>query len=1009
MATYLQGSQDYIPQIQPFQPDLNLYANILQTKQTQYDTNWKAMNKIYGQYFYADLTRDGNIERKEELLKNIDFNLKKVSQLDLSLQQNVQQATKIFKPFYEDKYLMKDMAWTKNFNSQKNRAMGLKNAKDEEMRNQYWDTGVKEMDYRRDEFKELSDDDSLGFGNASYTPYVNTIKQAQKIAKDAGLSVETVDFSDDGRWIVKNKNGEALMEPLSKLFEASLGSDPAVQAVYRTQAYVNRKDYAYSNAAQFNGDKNAAEMKYLENNFNILKDQQVRRYEALREQSSVYDARIKDAEAQIKNGNKSPQLKSYLERLQEARDINNSVLQRVEKDNDALNEQQSTATTTNGFKNPYGDIESLRWKVDNGMASTLMEKDLNEAAQIFAFKDAKQDIEANPYAVNEQKHAFSMQEAALRNQGLERAARIKVAGDRANNDRKWKLETGAYYLDETTGEVVPYEGYNNTFIDTDYKGNATDQVNLKQLSVSIAQRQTNQYAVPYIQQSLALLSKMQKEGLISSKEVSDILSYKGKKNVTIEGFNTEFQSDPYKFLRGKVGSDDLNRISKRLNTFIAQNKEVSAITKGIPGYSKAAAEFGDYTKYLESDQKWRKETSKIVEQQLEASLGDKGKLAKYLYDEKGNLRSQEAFNNIVKNNSLQGKIYTVDRQMQKLANDYIKSTGSKTDAISRANAIRTLNSTSPEFQELFNQKQTLIKKAGYYNVTEGKESFDVYDDLVKEAGKVYTSSRIKKAPVGISTMGEMTGAGLFTPGVQSVYVSPKAHGTKGNAYFHEFARDFRKLDFSSPQNNKISFNGPTAAGMLDENAKNVNGKALVDAIIMEMNNSKSKFTNFKMSAQSIAGNRADKGAMILRPDPEWLKGYVSTAGEDKPQNNMLSQQEYMDILTNGITVVSDSKNFTNGLFNSSYMDPIQSVVEYEGSYKWSDPYGNLQFQVDKNPFGTGDYEMKYNYRVLDQNTGEYEEFVRVNNMLTTGSNLSTRRQEAINFSEDINTYNNGGY
>jgi hypothetical protein len=990
MATYLQGSQDYIPQIQPFQPDLNLYANILQTKQTQYDTNWKAMNKVYGQYFYADLTRDGNIERKEELLKNIDFNLKKVSQLDLSLQQNVQQATKIFKPFYEDKYLMKDMAWTKNYNGQKNRAMGLKNSKDEETRNQYWDTGVKEMDYRRDEFKELSDDDSLGFGNASYTPYVNTIKQAQKIAKEAGLSVETVDFSDDGRWIVKNKNGDALMEPLSKLFEASLGSDPGVQAVYRTQAYVNRKDYAYSNAAQFNGDKNAAEMKYLENNFNILKDQQVRRYEALREQSSVYDAKIKDAQSQMKKGNKSPQLKSYLDRLEEAKTINDSVLQRVEKDNDTLNEQQSTATTTNGFKNPYGDVESLRWKVDSGMASTLMEKDLNEAAQIFAFKDAKQDIEANPYAVNEQKHAFSMQEAALRNQGLERAARIKVAGDRANNDRKWKLDTGAYYLDETTGEVVPYEGYNNTFIDTDYKGNATDQVNLKQLSVAIAQRQTNQYAVPYMQQSLALLSKMQKQGLISSKEVSDILTYKGKKNVTIDGFNNEFQSDPYKFLRAKVGSQDLSRISKRLNTWIAQNKEVSAVAKGIPGYSKASAEFGDYTRYLESDQKWRKETSKIVEQQLEASLGDKGKLAKYLYDEKGNLRSEESFYNIVGGNKDEkAENLKISKKMSQIP-DLFSIIG---------------YGMGPKGWEYSVKRQArqAVESANKANKS------GVYQELVRAAGKVYTSNKIKKAPVGISTMGEMSGAGLFTPGVQSVYVSPKGHGTKGNAYFHEFARDFRKIDFSSNMNNKISFNGPTAAGMLDENNKNTSGKALVDAIIMEMNNSKSKFTNFKMSAQSIAGNRADKGAMILRPDPEWLKSYVSTAGEGKPQNNMLNQEEYMNILTNGITVVSDSKNFTNGLFNSSYMDPIQSVVEYEGNYKWNDPYGNLEWEVSKNEFGTGDYEMKYNYKVLDQNTGEYEEFIRVNNMLTTGSNLATRRQEAINFSEDINTYNNGGY
>ena len=47
------------------------------------------------------------------MLTQIDFNLKRVAGLDLSLEQNVTQATQIFTPFYEDKFLMKDMAYTK--------------------------------------------------------------------------------------------------------------------------------------------------------------------------------------------------------------------------------------------------------------------------------------------------------------------------------------------------------------------------------------------------------------------------------------------------------------------------------------------------------------------------------------------------------------------------------------------------------------------------------------------------------------------------------------------------------------------------------------------------------------------------------------------------------------------------------------------------------------------------------------------------------------------------------
>lgn len=62
MATYLQGVTDYIPDYQPFQPDLNFYANVLQTKQNQYDTNYKAINNLYGQLYNSDLTHGDNVK-----------------------------------------------------------------------------------------------------------------------------------------------------------------------------------------------------------------------------------------------------------------------------------------------------------------------------------------------------------------------------------------------------------------------------------------------------------------------------------------------------------------------------------------------------------------------------------------------------------------------------------------------------------------------------------------------------------------------------------------------------------------------------------------------------------------------------------------------------------------------------------------------------------------------------------------------------------------------------------
>ena len=198
----------------------------------------------------------------------------------------------------------------------------------------------------------------------------------------------------------------------------------------------------------------------------------------------------------------------------------------------------------------------------------------------------------------------------------------------------------------------------------------------------------------------------------------------------------------------------------------------------------------------------------------------------------------------------------------------------------------------------------------------------------------------------------------------------------------------------------------------DRRAMNRNGKAVMDLMIMEMNNHKSKFTNFKMSSQTIAGNNVKKGAMIFRPDPEWLKTYVSSAGEDKPQNNLLTQQEYISIMQNGISVISDSNNFQNGLFTSAYKDPITATVDYYGSYSETDPYGNVTWTATKNTTGTGDYNLQTQYYLIDPETGEKVSQVRYNNMLNSGQNLSNQKNTILGqdgLSEKVQLYNNGGF
>ena len=267
MATYIQGVTDYIPQLQPFRPDYNFLGNILQTKQTKYDSAKRKVSDLYGSLLNGPLSRDGNIQRRDAFFKAIDNDLKKISGLDLSLEQNVDQAESVFKGFIEDDYMMRDMAWTKNFMNQVDKHEQLKNCTDPKKCGDMkaWQTGLDELYYKRDEFKNVSDDESLKFANAEYNGYYDWEPLALKAAKDANLKVERDTVT--GQWIVHEEGGALLQGGLTTLFNSLYGTDPRVQSNNESIAYVERKNAAKAGAMQY-GSEEEAEKHHIMTNIN---------------------------------------------------------------------------------------------------------------------------------------------------------------------------------------------------------------------------------------------------------------------------------------------------------------------------------------------------------------------------------------------------------------------------------------------------------------------------------------------------------------------------------------------------------------------------------------------------------------------------------------------------------------------------------------------------------------------------------------------------------------------
>jgi hypothetical protein len=998
MATYLQGVTDYIPDYQPFQPDLNFYGNILQTKQTQYDTNWKALNNMYGQYYNAELTRDDNIKKRDEHLKNIEFNLKRVSQLDLSLEQNVTQATQVFKPFYEDKDLIKDMAWTKNYRSQINKAMAFKGSADGERNAMYWDTGVQALEFQREEFKKASASEAANFGNASYTPYVNTVKEAMKIAKEANLTVPGVEFGgQNGEWIIKTKNGQNLIEPLSGLFEATLGSDPRVQDVYATQAYVDRKTYAKSNAAQFGGNEDAAEMKYLEDSFNVLKQQSVQRYKNMQQSSKAYDAKINDLEQQIKDGKAGPDTEAQLENLKMNKDILSKNLERAQQSAEMLDDgQSSTPSTSSGFKNPYGDLKSLRMKVDSGMASMLMQKDLGEAAQIFAYQNADMDIEANPFAVNEQEHKMRMAEIAATGEQARLTEAFKV---KAQSNQK-KLDDGTHYKDEN-GEIVPYDNIENTYIKDQGSGGVTDEIDARKVSKTIAKQQANNVGIPYVKNLLSVVDQLVASKQMTEKEASQILGHSNYKNISRQTFNDKLNKYGYYFLQNDIGHQDLSRIQSKFNSWVSRNSGLSTL-KGeqYKALQKSALVFDDYTNYLKLNEKWNIDASKAVVKDLKS----KGfKYAEFLFDEKGHKNSEKEFTQaLLKSGKIDSKDLALIQNMKADAAARAK----RNAAIDKSTGFNpVMDAISKPFLKYFANIDKMSPQSLYEGMFEKAmtKQFN-YDKLTEAMNGSFSDAKVLKSKInkmpGLAPGMVDPGTGLFTMGATAISINPK-YG-KSKYIFNDVAGDvFSNFDLS---NGRVSFDGVSGTSFNSANSdKNAGAIAMLNALRASMQDPKSKLGQFEVAVAPIAGGKAGTSAVTFYPSAAWLKQYRSSKDSN---DNLLSQQDYVNAATKGITFFMNSDKLDNDLATGSYSSPLQTYVDHMGKYTYQDPRDSRKsYTIQKNQSGTGDYSTVITVPIFDATTGKTTVRTYVQNVGVLGNNLEMNRQHVLDQFDQVDDYN----
>jgi len=407
MATYLQGVTDYIPQIQPFKPDLNFYQGVLETKQAQYKAGYDKLSSLYGTLLNSELTRSDNTERRDKFFNQIQTDIQKVSSMDLSRSENVDAARKVFQPLVDDKFILKDMSFTKSYRNEQNKAEYFMNCTDEKTcGGKYWEGGVRALDYQRGDFAKASIEESMGYQNPTYTPYVDVYKKAMNFAKEMGFNIKTVDFTKDGRYIVKTKNGPAMVTSLTDSFVNMIAGDPQARNMYKTQAYLDRKDFISANASRYGNDEAAAEKEYL--------FAEAKQINANMQQIAAEAAKQKE---QIKTTKKVAD--KSIEKTPIHEDFDQdfvNMLNGLPSEEANANSVEQVATealdNTNGIDYQNMSVQALRQRIDAAKSNQLLYSDMANAANDYAMNTMEQEMEADKYALASFEHQLKMSEIA---------------------------------------------------------------------------------------------------------------------------------------------------------------------------------------------------------------------------------------------------------------------------------------------------------------------------------------------------------------------------------------------------------------------------------------------------------------------------------------------------------------------------------------------------------------------------------------------------------------------
>ena len=299
MATYLPNITDVIPGPALFTPNFSFLDTMLRRRQGLYEQGFAQVNSAYN-FVNRGVTNPYSVQVRDTFLKQAKDNLKNLSALDLSQQQNVKAASSVFDPFVKNRAVLGDMALTAHWDQQTGIAESfrLKDGGKEFSQDNLNYISMQREAFAKDDISTVND----YYGNRrSYTPYYDwnkEVKDAMKEFKPSSTKMERI----NGMYMVTTKDASYTKEEINKYLSATL-SDKAKQQM-RIEAAVRFPDL--NSVAGLYVNQAAQDLPQIENRLTQVNDaikteKDSTKVEVLKKERDYYTDRAKEIRGNIQS------------------------------------------------------------------------------------------------------------------------------------------------------------------------------------------------------------------------------------------------------------------------------------------------------------------------------------------------------------------------------------------------------------------------------------------------------------------------------------------------------------------------------------------------------------------------------------------------------------------------------------------------------------------------------------------------------------------------------------